>query len=51
MTIHTQKQTRLEQIIEKLLKHKDLIEAVDKGAIEINFSGTASTVQIKVVVQ
>jgi len=51
MNITPKKQTRLEQIIEKLKKHEDLIEAVDKGAIEINFSGKASTVQIKVVVQ
>lgn len=42
---------RLERIIEKLLKNKDLIEAVDKGSIEINFSGDSETVQIKIVVK
>lgn len=42
---------RLERIIEKLLKHKKLLEEIDKGSIEINFSGDSETVQIKIVVK
>lgn len=42
---------RLERIIKKLLKQQDIVDAAEKGGIEINFSGDSETITIKIVVQ
>lgn len=41
---------RVEKIAEKIAANKELINSVDKGSIEIHFSGDSVTVSIKVVV-
>lgn len=43
--------TRLQRIIEALTKHEALLNASDKGTIEIHFSGSKENVSIKFIVQ
>lgn len=51
MEVQVDKNSRLYRIIMKLLKEQEMINKADKGAIEINYSGTSETIQIKVVIQ
>lgn len=51
MNIQPNPNSRLERILKKLLQQEDLLEQVEKGSIEINFSGSSETVAIKVVIQ
>lgn len=47
-------QERLDRIISRLQKDKTVLAAlenVDKGSIEINFSGSSETISVKLVVQ
>lgn len=42
---------RIERIIEALKKYEELINDSEKGAIEINFSGSKENISIKFHVQ